>query len=136
MGNTCYMNSILQCLSHTPILRQYFTSRSYLNDINAEAPCGHGGKLAQVFANLINDLWNPERKQRSAVAPKDFKRVLGKLRDQVRERKSDGGERHLKGGKGKKNLTHKPTLLRSSPGMTSTTHRSSYFFYWTASTRT
>jgi len=75
------MNSILQCLSHTPILRQYFTSRSYLNDINTEAMMGHGGKLAQGFANVINELWNPDRKPRSCMTPKEFKRVLGKLNE-------------------------------------------------------
>ena len=31
LGNTCYMNSILQCVSNTPPLAHYFVSRSALS---------------------------------------------------------------------------------------------------------
>ena len=55
--NTCYLNSSIQCLSHTPIFRDYFTSKVYLNDINSTNPLGHHGKLAQVTAVLINSMW-------------------------------------------------------------------------------
>lgn len=51
------MNSSVQCLSHTPIFREYFTSKAYLNDINTTNPLGHEGRLAQVTAVLINSLW-------------------------------------------------------------------------------
>jgi Ubiquitin carboxyl-terminal hydrolase len=55
--NTCYLNSSIQCLSHTPIFREYFTSKAYLHDINTTNPLGHEGRLAQVTAMLINSLW-------------------------------------------------------------------------------
>ena len=97
MGNTCYMNSCIQCLSHTPILRDYFTSKSYLNDINRTNPMGHEGRLAQVSAVLINSLWKrfkqsklPRKKQPGntrhhvpitapCITPKTFKDTLGRL---------------------------------------------------------
>jgi hypothetical protein len=69
--NTCYMNSSLQCLSHTPIFREYFTSKAYLKDINTTNPLGHQGRLAQVSAVLINSLW----KQFSQAGPHPLKRV-------------------------------------------------------------
>ena len=30
IGNTCYMNAILQALFHTPLLREFFLSKAYL----------------------------------------------------------------------------------------------------------
>lgn len=34
LGNTCYMNSILQCLCNTPALADYFNNNYYLEHIN------------------------------------------------------------------------------------------------------
>lgn len=39
MGNTCFMNSSLQCLVHTPPLVQYFL-QDYSEEINTENPLG------------------------------------------------------------------------------------------------
>lgn len=39
LGNTCFMNSTLQCLAHTPPIVEYFL-KDYSNDINAENPLG------------------------------------------------------------------------------------------------
>ena len=98
MGNTCYLNSSIQCLSHTPLLRQYFTSKAYLKDINTTNIFGHQGRLAQVSAILINQLWKPgaQTKPRTlvssyansnmplpcpSVTPKSFKEAIGKFND-------------------------------------------------------
>jgi ubiquitin carboxyl-terminal hydrolase 4/11/15 len=32
LGNTCYMNAALQCLSNTPLLTGYFLSERYAED--------------------------------------------------------------------------------------------------------
>lgn len=34
LGNTCYMNSILQCLCNTPAMAEYFNKNYYQEDIN------------------------------------------------------------------------------------------------------
>lgn len=39
LGNTCFMNSTLQCLAHTPPIVEYFL-QDYRSDINAENPLG------------------------------------------------------------------------------------------------
>jgi len=39
LGNTCFMNSAIQCLVHTPELVDYFLG-DYRKDINAENPLG------------------------------------------------------------------------------------------------
>lgn len=80
MGNTCYLSSSMQCLSHTPLLREYFTSKSYLSDINTTNPLGYQGRLAQVSANLLLQLWRPNASG-SAITPKGFKDALGKFND-------------------------------------------------------
>ena len=36
LGNTCYMNSLLQCLSNTEALTRHFLSRGYRDDIVAK----------------------------------------------------------------------------------------------------
>ncbi len=53
IGNTCFMNSCLQCLSHTLPLTQYFLNKSYEAEINTENPIGTGGKLAKHYAKFI-----------------------------------------------------------------------------------
>lgn len=68
------MNSSLQCLSHTPILREYFTSKAYVNDINKTNPLGHKGQLAQLTAVLFNSLW---KRYNNQVAPRVRKSVPG-----------------------------------------------------------
>lgn len=34
LGNTCYMNSILQCLCNSPGMAEYFNNNYYMEDIN------------------------------------------------------------------------------------------------------
>jgi hypothetical protein len=99
MGNTCYMNASIQCLSHTPIFRDYFNLKCYLNDINTTNPLGYEGRLAQVSAVLITSLWKrfnqqaPHQPKRvtapgsyapvsaPALTPKTFKESLGRFND-------------------------------------------------------
>ena len=51
LGNTCYMNSILQCVSNTPPLAHYFVSRSYMEDINDKYSKTRG-HIAREFAEV------------------------------------------------------------------------------------
>jgi hypothetical protein len=75
MGNTCYLNASIQCLSHTPIFREYFNSKCYLNDINTTNPLGHEGHLAQVSALLINGIWKRFNSQHTGPYQHQSKRV-------------------------------------------------------------
>ncbi len=40
LGNTCFMNSCLQCLSHTSLLTSYFLNKFYEKEINKDNPLG------------------------------------------------------------------------------------------------
>jgi ubiquitin C-terminal hydrolase len=75
LGNTCYLNASIQCLSHTPLLTQYFLTKSYLRDLNTANVLGHQGKLAHAFASLVQQLWSTKKK---ALNPRVFKSMIAK----------------------------------------------------------
>ncbi|GMH76981.1 hypothetical protein TL16_g07255 [Triparma laevis f. inornata] len=98
LGNTCFMNSSLQCLSHTQPLRDYFLNNRHVKDLNKDNVLGTEGRLAEEFSKLMSELWNgkePESSPRpsymnyggnysssyssysSGVAPREFKKVVG-----------------------------------------------------------
>lgn len=79
LGNTCFMNSSLQCLSNTVPLRNYFLSGEFYSEINAGNALGTKGELVQAFANLLRSMWNGSAGQ---VAPRVFKHTLGKHAEQ------------------------------------------------------
>eukprot|EP01135_Chromosphaera_perkinsii_P012431 Nk52_evm42s2657 gene=Nk52_evmTU42s2657 len=72
LGNTCFMNSALQCLSNTTPLRNYIIRNEYSKHINSSS--GMRGKLVESFASLINDLWS--HSQGTSVSASRFKRQI------------------------------------------------------------
>lgn len=72
LGNTCFMNSALQCLAHTPKLVDYFLG-DYKREINHDNPLGMDGEIASAFGDLLKKLWAPGA---SPVAPRTFKLKL------------------------------------------------------------
>ncbi|XP_053575303.1 LOW QUALITY PROTEIN: ubiquitin carboxyl-terminal hydrolase 8 [Bombina bombina] len=79
LGNTCYMNSILQCLCNTPHLAEYFHKNTYQADINRANLLGHKGEVAEEFGSIMKALWTGQYK---FISPKDFKVTIGKINDQ------------------------------------------------------
>lgn len=53
LGNTCYMNAALQCLSNCQKLTEYFLSKKYLSEINMTNNLGHKGKIAKNYGKLL-----------------------------------------------------------------------------------
>ncbi|VDN33971.1 unnamed protein product, partial [Gongylonema pulchrum] len=58
IGNTCFMNSTLQMLVNCKELQIYFGKGYYKKDINKTNPLGFSGRLAEVFAEFMNQMWN------------------------------------------------------------------------------
>lgn len=77
LGNTCYMNSALQCLVHIPELTQYFLFNCYRDELNPDNPLGMSGKVASTFAKLIHNLFDKKSSRGSSIIPRDFKQTIG-----------------------------------------------------------
>ncbi|KDP42971.1 hypothetical protein JCGZ_23913 [Jatropha curcas] len=78
LGNTCFMNSAIQCLAHTPKLVDYFLG-DYGREINHDNPLGMDGEIALAFGDLLRKLWAPGA---SPVAPRTFKSKLARFAPQ------------------------------------------------------
>jgi ubiquitin C-terminal hydrolase len=52
LGNSCYMSSSLQCLSHVYPLTTYFLSGRYVGDINEVSKDSTGGRLVRSACRL------------------------------------------------------------------------------------
>ncbi|EFB23400.1 hypothetical protein PANDA_001954, partial [Ailuropoda melanoleuca] len=69
LGNTCFMNSILQCLSNTRELRDYCLQRLYMRDLSHSSNVHTA--LMEEFAKLIQTIWTSS--PNDVVSPSEFK---------------------------------------------------------------
>lgn len=73
LGNTCFMNSVIQCLAYAPALTSYFCSDLYYNHINFNSQYGSKGELAVEFGALVEKL-NAHRHR--YIEPKSFRESI------------------------------------------------------------
>jgi Ca2+-binding EF-hand superfamily protein len=82
LGNTCYMNSALQCLSRAEPLKEYFLSQKHFADLEgreADMP------VTVAYTQLMRSMWSPEAASTGLCDTgvlQDFKRTIGKFNDQ------------------------------------------------------
>ncbi|CAK3881100.1 Ubiquitin carboxyl-terminal hydrolase 12 [Lecanosticta acicola] len=77
LGNTCYMNSALQCIRSVEELAVYFLTKTYKPEINNDNPLGHHGAMANAYYGVLNGIYGGQ--STSSFTPTDFKRTLGRL---------------------------------------------------------
>uniref|UniRef100_A0A915JTJ8 Ubiquitin carboxyl-terminal hydrolase n=1 Tax=Romanomermis culicivorax TaxID=13658 RepID=A0A915JTJ8_ROMCU len=78
LGNTCFMNSVLQCLSHSKLLREYCINGRLSNEISSSSRMK--GMLIRAFSELLNELWSPKNAGPSSyINPEKFKLQIQKF---------------------------------------------------------
>ncbi len=73
LGNTCFMNSAIQCLSHCEDLTKYFLTKKAFDEINRSNKDGTHGEVAKAYYQLITELWQGDNKY---LCPSDFRQIF------------------------------------------------------------
>ncbi|KIX05822.1 uncharacterized protein Z518_03794 [Rhinocladiella mackenziei CBS 650.93] len=75
LGNTCYMNSALQCIRSVEELTQYFLHDQWKKDLNVGNPLGHHGEVAKAYASLLSQIYEENA---TSTNPGRFKATIGR----------------------------------------------------------
>jgi hypothetical protein len=93
LGNTCFMNSAIQCLASLPELTEHFLKKKHLKELNRSNPLGMKGELAEAFGTLLLQMRDSYRIQKQkrispngnerrkapikiSISPDEFRRTL------------------------------------------------------------
>ena len=84
LGNTCYMNSSIACLSNCTELTTFFLSKEFKKNKNTSNKNGLNGKLADEWYSLLKDYWKTDK---DTGNPKNIKNLIAK-----KDKKFEGDE--------------------------------------------
>ncbi|CAK5267757.1 unnamed protein product [Mycena citricolor] len=79
LGNTCYMNAPIQCLSASLPFAQFFANGRWKTAVNTVNPHGSKGLLSGSFANLVRSMWSGELPY---IIPVEFRKTVCHLNSQ------------------------------------------------------
>lgn len=78
LGNTCFMNSVLQCLSNTKPLLSFCLKDNLSDYLNTSSTSVMKGVLMREYANLIRRMWTSSDGH-SVLSPSSFKNTIGRF---------------------------------------------------------
>ena len=95
IGSTCFKNSVLQCLSHTEDLTNYFLKETSINAIynnNIAKKNKNALQLCPVYHELIKNLW--DKNGRTSFSPDKFMKVIDEMskNDVLAFKKGEAGD--------------------------------------------
>jgi len=76
LGNTCYLNSALQCLRAVEELTKYFLTHEAKKEINPDNPLACNGDVAMAYGRLLEEIYKDPPP--NSVAPRHFKSIVGR----------------------------------------------------------
>jgi ubiquitin carboxyl-terminal hydrolase 8 len=79
LGNSCFLNSTVQCLNHIEPLTQFFLQDKYSKDLNKRNPLGSGGNVAVAYASLLKKMWAGNH---SVLVPRLLKQTVANFAPQ------------------------------------------------------
>ena len=81
IGNTCYLNSVLQCLINLPILKDLILNEKIIFFINRKNKNSNKGEFIDIFSEIIKHRWLKAKDEtNNIINPKNVKNILGKIR--------------------------------------------------------
>ncbi|OHT11530.1 Clan CA, family C19, ubiquitin hydrolase-like cysteine peptidase [Tritrichomonas foetus] len=73
--NSCYLNSALQCLCHTPIICDFFLkNENWRLQVNNDNKKGSNGHVVDLFCELMHDMWSGNNNK---IRPSELKNAIG-----------------------------------------------------------
>jgi len=75
LGNTCFMNSSIACLSNCTELTTFFLSKDYRNYLNKSNKNGLKGKLADAWYKLLKSYWKTDENYGNPI---EIKKLIAK----------------------------------------------------------
>lgn len=69
LGNTCFLNSVIQCLRYCPDFTKYFLSDGYLQHYKKERQTA---SLVEETADVFKGMWNANVRSNASMSPRGF----------------------------------------------------------------
>lgn len=95
-GNTCYLNSTLQCLLYTPVLSQLFLDERAESAALAHMNNQRQPSISTIYKKLVEDVWKPiNRGNPSNISPRMMVQNIRRVGKQFRNHRQEDAHEYL-----------------------------------------